>query len=244
MRFSIGRFVALVTALTAVLGNALGAEEVEGEWTLVPLTMAVETVDADELLGEAERLRSGPNLTLGAPLEETTLLLTVDREAGTLALFGDSLSYHMDGDRFVAEEDGNRIEFLFTPIGDAVLCEIVYRWPQFHAVLIAEAVPGPDAVVVPFGAGGSSDRTAPRGETGALAGSRFVHTSGDIALEFRESRVRISMMGQDAGAFPYQVEGEFIYIDDPSAGTVEFERIDNDTLYCEAMGLIGFYERE
>jgi len=173
-----------VLVFTAMIGAGVSAEEVEGEWTLVPLTMAVESVDADELLDEAARLRSGPNLTLGAPLEEATLPLRIDRRARTLALFGESVLYHMDGDRFVAEVDGTRIEFLFTPIGDAVLCEIVYRWPQFHAVLIAEAVPGDDA------------------------------------------------------------EGDLIYIDDPDAGTVEFERINEDRLYCEAVGLVGFYERE
>lgn len=143
-------FVGAVALALLTVGSA-AAEEVEGEWTLVPLTVAVETARENDVLGQAERVNRGEFLTLGLPFDNTPLEFRIDRQAGTMALFGEAVPYTRQGDRYVAAEDAMHIEFLFTPIGDAVLCQIVYRWPTLNAIVIAEAIPGADGAVIPFG---------------------------------------------------------------------------------------------
>lgn len=143
------RQIAVMLLAACAAGGAF-AESVSGEWTLYPLTVVVETKGAGEVLGQSEPLLAGENLTLGLPVQDSPLQFSVDPEEQTISLFGDAVPYQRRGDRYVAGEQGMHIEFLFTPIGDSVLCEIVYRWPQFNAVVLTEAIPGEGAAVVPF----------------------------------------------------------------------------------------------
>jgi hypothetical protein len=217
--------------LAVVLVYGIPALDIEGEWEFHSAVVAVERSIADEMGAPGDPMIEQHSL-LYYDGEGESVVFTITPETRTLLWDGDPLPYRRVGDAYTAESPEGRFELLFTALGDEIFCQINFSSDYGRYILVGEIrKPGEAAI----GRG-----TIPL----ELAGKRFVNSSSDIALEFRETMVKISIIGVQSGSFKYEVEGDYIYIFDPDAGAVEFEIVEEDTLYTDEYGLAGYYDLE
>ena len=229
----------LLLILTA--GGA-GAVEIEGEWELRQLGVVVESRLAEKSDINDSDIRIGETLALALnETKEKGTTIVIDRSDRMLQMDSMRWGYHMHEGRVRVEEEGERLDFIFSKLGDALIATIIISGQSsLNQVMIFEAIPGKNAAIGPFdGGSGGNDVSRLR-----LEGSRFVNSSNDIIMEFRSNKVKITVMGQTAGTFEYEQEGNYVYVNDPNAGMVEYEIVDKNTLSTDHYGLTGDYHRE
>lgn len=232
----------MMPLLLLVAAGGAEAVEIEGEWELHQIAMAVDSRIAEESDTSDADIMIGETLAVALSEDGGRSTLVIDRSEKTLQMDGTTWDYSLHSGRLRIEDGGDVIEFIFTETGNAVMATVnISGQRSLNQVMIFEAIPGEDAAVLPSDSRNGTAKEAP-GFT--LEGSRFVNSSNDITMEFRSSRVKITIMGQTAGAFKYEREGSYVYVHDPNAGTVEYEIVDRNTISTDHYGLAGEYHRD
>ena len=222
-------FIALL--LIAVSIYYIPALDIEGQWEFHSAFVAIERSIAKEMgLGDEALIEQ--NSLLYYDGEGESVVFSIIPETNTLIWQGEKVTYRRKGDAYSAQPDDGSLELLFSTLGEEIFCQINYRSDYGRYILVGEIrKPGEPSK------GGSNTSLD-------LAGKRFVNSSLDVELEFRETMVNISLMGMQAGSFKYEQEGNYIYIFDPDKGAIEFEIVEDNRLYTDAYGLSGYYNRE
>jgi len=219
------------------------AVKVKGEWELIHLSTIFMNEYANEKDLENEKLKMGDQLALLlAEDTDNRPKIIVAPEEETIELPREKLDYTMKGDHYVLSKNQDSMEIQFVEIGDRVLCLIIYRIPNNPEYMqILEAIPKEGAEVV--SKLDSSKEESKESEDFILSGSSFVNKSKDIVMKFREKRVVFKIMGMQTGAYTFERQGNYIYVNDPEKGTVEFKIVNKNTLICDQYGLEGSYNR-
>ncbi len=225
------RIVMSTLFLVIFIMPVISALDMEGQWEFHSAVVAIERSIADEMGVPGGALIEQHSL-LYYNGEGESVVFTIKPETRTLVWDGEPVPYRRKGDAYAAETDDGSFELLFTELGDEIFCQINYSSDYGRYILVGEVRKPGEARIG-------------RGKIPLeLAGKRFVNSSSDIVLEFRESMVKISLKGVQSESFKYEQEGDYIYIYDPDSGAVEFEIVEEDTLYTDEYGLAGYYDLE
>ena len=235
MRTRIILFVFIFSAVS----TAVGALDLRGEWALRPLAGLIETESPVVTSGDLDEFLVEGDVLAFFDLFHESFVIDVNAERKIVTLSGEAFRYTTENGRMRIEADADDfMDFTFIRVGSAVMCVISLSEDGMPYAMLFEAVPGPGATI-----DGAAPDAQRRIGADIFPGSRFENRATGIAFEFRGNRVAVFLDGRQTGVFPYEYDDGYLYIDDPQHGEVEFEIINDETIYTAQRGLRGEYER-